>query len=258
MKQFCFTVDDNIRFFKEITETLPKSIFDHPYLAVYKRLHEKYGIKIQLNLFFELGDFNLTAMTDSYKSEWQKNSDWLKLSFHSKLENVNPYISSDYDEVYFDCQNVHREILRFAGESSLAKTTTVHYCQVTEDGIRALFDIGVRGLLGLYGRKDAPRISYQSTPRECELMREGGLAEGGGMTYGNIDIILNSHKKDAILTRLSELSDREFIKVMIHEQYFYPDYAHYQPEFEEKLDATFKCLKDNGYESIFFEDKIRV
>ncbi len=48
MEVFCFTVDDNIRFLKELTRNRYNSIFDHPYLAMYKRLHEEFGLKIQL------------------------------------------------------------------------------------------------------------------------------------------------------------------------------------------------------------------
>ena len=81
MKKFCFTVDDNVRFFKEITERDYASIFEHPYLAMYKRLHGKYGLSVQLNLFYEMPSFNLTEMTDKYAEEWRENSDWLKQSF---------------------------------------------------------------------------------------------------------------------------------------------------------------------------------
>ena len=28
-------------------------MFDHPYLAMYRRLHEKFGLKVQLNLFYD-------------------------------------------------------------------------------------------------------------------------------------------------------------------------------------------------------------
>ena len=39
-------------------------------------------------------------MSAVYYEEWKENSDWLKLSFHSDLENVKPYESSGYDVVY--------------------------------------------------------------------------------------------------------------------------------------------------------------
>jgi len=254
VKKFCFTVDDNIRFLKELNERSYPDIFSHPYLGMYRRLHEKYALKVQLNLFYEADDFNLSQMTDKYHDEWLKNSDWLKLSFHSRLENVKPYQSSGYEEVFEDCQNVHREIVRFASLPSLAKTTTVHYCLATSEGLSALNDNGVCGLLGLYGTPENPRSSYQSTPAECILLSGGQVLSSDNMMYSAIDIILNCHNESEILRLLDGLSQRDLIKVMIHEQYFYPDYPSYQPSFEEKLNITFSFLRENGYDSIFFED----
>ena len=254
INRFIFTVDDNIKFLRDLSAGEWSSIFDHPYLAMYKRLHEKFGLKVQLNLFFEEGDFNLSMMPDKYRAEWRANAHWLKLSFHSRLENENPYIDSGYDEVYRDCEAVNREILRFAGEGSLAKTTTVHYCRATAEGLRALADAGVIGLLGLYGTEEAPRSSYQSSDEDAEVIRRGGTAYRGGITYAGIDIILNQFEADVIAEKLEKLQDRELIKVMMHEQYFYRDYKAYQPNYEEKLTKTFEILSENGYKSSFFEE----
>lgn len=256
MKRFCFTVDDNIRFFRELTHGDFPSLFDHPYLAVFKRLHDAFGLKVQLNLFYKTNGFDLTAMTDRYKALWEANAHWLKLSFHSEWENIEPYKDSDYDEVFAHCSAVNREILRFAGASSLAKTTTVHYCLATEEGLCALSDNGVTGLLGLYGSPEAPRSSYQSSPDECEALRGGEVVCRGGISYGAIDIVLNSFSKEDILAQLKSLTNRTQIRVMIHEQYFYKDYKWYQPDFEEKLRQTFAFLTEHGYESRFFQEMI--
>lgn len=256
MKKFCFTVDDNIRFLMELTESSPDSIFDHPYLALWRRLHEKYGICVQLNLFYECEGFDLSQMTERYRAEWEENADWLRMSFHSRLENLRPYEKSGYDEVYADCSAVNREILRFAGERSLARTTTLHYCLATHQGLKALYDCGVRGLLGLYGDGEHIRSSYQTSMLCVGVIRRGGTVLDGGITYGGIDIVLNSFTRQQILSKLSALSSREEIRVMIHEQYFYEDYPAYQKDFEEKLDSTFCCLLASGFESRFFEDMI--
>ena len=256
MKKFCFTVDDNIRFLKELSSGEYSSMFDHPYLALYKKLHEKYALCVQLNLFYECDGFGLSLMSDRYRAEWEKNADWLKLSFHSRLENVRPYENSGYDEVFADCSAVHREILRFASESSLAKTTTVHYCLATHDGLHALRDCGVSGLLGLYGSAREPRTSYQTSTLCAGILRRGDILHDGGIAYAAIDVILNLHTKEEILARLGTMRERSAIKIMIHEQYFYEDYFAYQPDFAEKLDATFKYLCSNGFKSRFFEDII--
>lgn len=254
-RKFCYTVDDNIRFLKELAEGRYGCLLDHPYLAMHKRLHEKYGLRVQLNLFYEWNGFDLSAMTDRYRAEWEENAHWLKLSFHSKKEIPRPYETAEYGEILADCRAVQEEILRFAGEKSLAKTTTLHFCLATEKGIAALYDSGVRGLLGLYGEDQRPNRSYVSTDGEVLRLRRGETVTSGGMAYGGIDVILNCFDTEEILTRLAALEGRPLIKVMIHEQYFYPDYPRYQPEFEAKLDATFSRLRAAGYQSTFFENE---
>ena len=256
MKNFTFTVDDNIRVFKEIEKARPKSIFDHPYLATYKRLHEKYDLKIQLNLFYECEGFTLSDFTDDYLEEWKKASEWLKLSFHSRIENINPYEFSDYTEVYEDCKRVNDEIIRFASEKALAKTTTIHYCLATNEGVRALKDNGVLGLLGLYGKHQNPSVSYSRSEEETERIVEGETVKTDNVAYAALDIVLNCHQKEKILSTLDSLYSRNLIKVMIHEQYFYSDYPCYQSDFEEKISAVFEALRKNGYVSVFFEEVI--
>ena len=253
MKRFCFTVDDNIRFLRELTEGQYESMLDHPYLAMYRRLHAAYGIKVQLNLFYQMKGFDLSHVTDRYRADWQRNADWLRLSFHSRRENVTPYAHSDYTEVAADCEAVHRQILRFAGKDALARTTTVHYCCTTGDGVRALWDHGVIGLLGLYGTTEAPRTSYDVSPAEGNRIRNGEVITHNGMAHGGINLIVNRHTKEESLLRLETLTDRPLVKLMIHEQYFYPDYPRYQADFEEKLAACFALLRDRGFSSVFFE-----
>ncbi len=256
MKSFTYTVDDNIQFLKQINERKPKSLFDHPYLAMYKRLHEKYDLKIQLNLFYEAEGFDLSMMTNRYKPEWKENSKWLKMSFHSRRENVKPYEHSGYSEVSLDRILVENAIVRFAGLDSLAKTTTIHYCLLTPEGIKAATEMRTTGLLGLYGTKASPRTSYQTGEADAARIREGEIIRQDGIAYGGIDIVLNMFSEDEILIMLDSLIGRDHIKVMIHEQYFYPDYRRYQPDFEQKLEKTFEKLMKNGYESVFFEETL--
>lgn len=256
MKTFTFTVDDNIRFLKELTCDAYEDPFDHPYLAMFKRLHQRFGLHVQLNLFFRTDGFDLSQMTCAYKDHWAHNADWLKFSFHSDHENLWPYTNSGYEEVFSDCARVHEQILRFASEASPAQTTTLHYCSTTEAGVRALQDSGMKGLLGLFGTTEAPQCSYSLPEHIGTKIRAGKMQEQGGMVFAPIDIVLNCFSTEEILHKINRLSDREHLWVMIHEQYFYPDYPAYQPDFEEKLTAAFSALSVLGYESCFFEELI--
>ncbi len=256
MKAFCFTIDDNIRFLKEITEENMDSLFDHPYPALLRRLHERFGVKIQLNLFYRMAGFDLSKASDRHKSEWQENADWLKLSFHSDRENISPYEHSGYDEVFQDCRAVHEEILRFASAASLAETTTVHYCRTTPEGTRALADNGVKGLLGLFGTNEKPTTSYSLDDAMATDIRSGKNLSLDGIAYAAIDMIVNMVKLENIVPTLAPLLSRQTLHVMIHEQYFYPDYKAYQPDFEEKLITVFSLLAKNSFENKFFEEMI--
>ena len=256
MKYFCFTVDDNIRFLKEITENRYQSIFEHPYLAMYRRFHKECGLKVQLNLFYRMEDFDLSQVSDCHYEEWKENTDWLKLSFHSDCEVPRAYAHAGYDAVYQDCEKVHKEITRFASASALANTTTVHCCHLTEAGRKAMKDHGVYGLLGLFGIEDKPCTSYEVDEHNARRIRSGESVKLGGISYASIDVVLNLFSKEEIIEQLQSLIQRKNIQVMIHEQYFYRDYANYQPDFEEKLCATFSYLCSHGYESSFYEDLV--
>ena len=256
IKSFCFTVDDNIRVLKELTENRYVSMFDHPYLAMYQRLHRAFGVKVQLNLFYRMEGFSLSQMSEAYYGEWEANADWLKLSFHSALENQRPYEGSGYDEVFEDCKRVHEQIRRFASPAALASTTTIHYCLLTESGMKAIEDNGVVGLLGLFGTNEAPRTSYGIAEGEAARIREGEILKIGNLSFASIDAVLNNVQAERIPEQLASMSRRDRINVMIHEQYFYEDYPRYQPEFEEKLRSAFSFLRENGYQSRFFEDVI--
>ncbi len=254
---FCFTVDDNIRAFAWVAKNTPESIFEHPYFAMLKRLHAAFGLKVQLNMFYKNADFSLAEMPDRYKNEFSENADWLKMSFHSKDETRWPYREAGYGEVLGDCRAVQEEILRFAGERSLAKTTTIHFCELTEDGVRAMKDAGAKGLLGLYGKRGAERVSYSIRDRAAgDRLRDGEILSLDGMHHAGIDIVLNNFDAEGILSQLPALSGRESVRVMIHEQFFYEEYERYQPDFEEKLSKTFKALSAQGRESKFFEELI--
>ena len=234
----------------------PQSLFEHPYLAMYRRLHEAFGLKVQLNLFYKMENFDLSQVTDAYYSEWQSNSSWLKLSFHSEFENVKPYAGSDYNEVYEDCKRVNEQIKRFASPTALADTTTIHYCVLTESGVKAMEDNGVRGLLGLFGGNQSPRTSYGIEEINAARIRNGEILKIDNISYASIDIVLNRFSSEEILAQLAQMRQRDSIRVMIHEQYFYQDYQRYQPEYEDKLFETFSFLTKHGYQSSFFENLI--
>ena len=150
-KKAYFYIDDTIWVLRELTRTMPKSMFDTPLLKALKTAHDKYGLKVQLNLFYRTDsfygndEFVLSDVTDAYKAEWEANSAWLKLAFHAKEEFPDyPHVNARYSDVYDLFKKIEGEVFRFAGEKSFTYATCPHWLPVSEAGVRALYDCGVR------------------------------------------------------------------------------------------------------------------
>jgi len=272
--KYALSVDDNIWWLAELTRDQPGSIFDHPYLAVYKRAHEEFGAKVRLNLFYQVegkavekyGPFNLSMMTDRYKEEFRKNSDWLHLAFHSLQEEPGrPYLNSSYEEVFGDIQKVHDEVVRFAGGECWESATTVHFGECSPEGVRALQDQGIHALMGYIAlnREGRPYVSYNLSPQKVtEAQRYGFWRDPeSGMIYGKIDVVMNLYSPERIVEILTEEHEahpqRGFVEIMIHEQYFHSDYRAYEPDYAERVFAGCRWCREHGYEGTFVEEALK-
>ena len=276
-KHYRISSDDNIVFLEELTHGDYASVFDHPYLAVYKKAHDLYGAMVQLNLFYEYCEvgmgyfskpkeyFNLSMMTDKYKAEFKANSSWLKFAFHSKNELSHPYANATPDEILADEEAVRREVIRFAGADSYSfKTTTTHYGSGTKECVKALRNIGYRSLTGYFTVKnEKPRVSYYldlETVQRVEK-RDMWYDRETDMFLVRIDKVLNESPNEINLEYLDALTDDAyrggFISIMIHEQYFYSDYRKYKPDFEALVLDASKLLYERGYRSIHLPELLQ-
>lgn len=269
--------DDNIIFLKDINENKDTytSIFDNPYLAVYKEAHDKYGANVQLNIHYECkeyanfstdrGYFNLSMMTDKFKEEWEANSSWLRLSFHAKdVMPRMPYRNTTMTEISEDAKQIHAEIIRFAGEKTLcSNATTVHWGQCTLDGVRGLRNIGIKGLYGyFYNRKATgePSVSYHYPAYFVDYLRNRDFwyDTEEDMLYGRIDSVLNSLTLDGVIPKMESIKanpgNAGGLDIMIHEQFFYEDFSAYIPEFKEIVLTACKWAQENGYKGYYMEE----
>lgn len=275
------SVDDNIVFLYDINKNKDTytSIFDNPYLAVYKKAHDLYGACVHLNLFYEFDEmndfsgkrehFDLSMMTDKFKDEWIKNSDWLRLSFHAKANHPDmPYKNTDRALIEGDCEKVHREIIRFAGRQTLSDVTTVHWGECTVEGMRAIRALGVKGAAGYFEfNPDGTTLVSYFYPDDLVSYvgeRDFWVDTEEDIIYGRIDLVLNLFKLEQIEPLLSEIYENKtrsgFMELMIHEEYFYEDYMNYIPEFEEIILTAARWCKEKGYTprtfgSVMFEKR---
>jgi hypothetical protein len=276
-KHFRISSDDNIRFLKELNDGNYASIFDHPYLAVYQKAHERYGAKVHLNLFYEFDDrarscfsdaptyFNLSMMTDRYKDEFRQNADWLKLAFHAQSEFPDaPYKNATAETITRDCVRVCREIIRFASIECIPDTTTVHWGEANPECVRALRALGFRSLTGYFvlRKNGVPSVSYYAPPALVEHVdtRDFWVDTEENMIFGKIDRVLNVGSFEEIMQDLVEIVKDPhrggFVSVMIHEQYFYKGYKNHLPDFEQRVLEPVRYLYEHGYTSMHVSDAV--
>ena len=267
--KFRLSSDDNILFLQDITANADKyaSIFDNPYLALYKKAHDLFGACVHLNLFYEYIPgtkhfsepreyFNLSMMTDRFKSEFEANSDWLKLAFHANAEFPDkPYKYATAEKITEDFLKIRREIVRFAGESVLTDSTTVHWGEANREVVRALRALGLCSLTGYFRRnaKGDPLVSYYFDGEALDHIgsRDFFYDADEDMIFAQIDLVLNEKTYADVMEALPKIADDPqrggFVSLMIHEQYFHPDYRRHLLDFEARVLDACKYLHDRGY-----------
>ncbi len=255
-KVFRLSVDDCVWFLQYLATHADRceSLFDAPLMALLRRLHGEYGVAVHMNIYNECpehGGFALSQMPERYRDEWLRNRDWLRLSFHARADKPDwPYTDGDAQALYRDCAEVMAQIRRFAGYADAV--TTLHWASASGAGVRALYDCGVRALLGDFAYDPADGSEYlcyrlghepfEAVRRYC-FWRDAET----GMIFFPCDVVLNTLLPGEIPAELDRFAarwpDRNFVDILIHEQYFYPDYVHYEPDYEQRLRAGIEwCL----------------
>ena len=57
MKKAYFYIDDTIWVLRDITRENNKSLFDNKFMNMLRNAHDKYGLKVQMNLFYRTDSF---------------------------------------------------------------------------------------------------------------------------------------------------------------------------------------------------------
>lgn len=267
-KKAYFYIDDTIWVLRDLTKTMPASLFDVPLLKALKTAHDKYGVKTQLNLFYRTDsfygydEFSLKDVTDAYKKEWEEASSWLKFAFHAKEEFPDyPHVNARYDDVYRLFKDIEREVFRFAGEKSFTYGVCPHWLPVSEEGVRALYDCNVRIMDCTFGDV----TEYDGNPES--------------LPYGHAARLLNNRQKETkIFTRYSpDVAIERSVCAYNHisEENFRKTRGNFEVIHDEKTGMNFKVfcaiclnlvdmdtiektlekLKDNQYVGLCFHEQ---
>lgn len=244
-KMYNFFIDDNVFFFDDIYRHDFKSVFDNFYLAGLKKAHELFGTKFTLNTFYHNWhdpQFDLSLFPDRYRTEFEENSDWLRLAFHGQSEfPENPYSKAYPEKIAEHYEQWRNAIIRIAGEKNLIAPVIFHYFDAAPDARKFMRAQGMK----FFAVRKADAIMPNAEFDQYEIP---------------VDIILNLFKADVagIRTTLEQKIAAGQRKILIgsHEQYAYRHYVNYIPEYFDGLFAACEVMKNNGYEPVYFNELV--
>lgn len=267
--KYRLSLDDNIWSLQNIAKNqhIYKSVFEDPYFKIYKDVHDKYGTKVHMNIYYdcpEFGGFTLKDMPDKYKAEFIGNSDWFKLAFHAARNLPDRiYANASYETVRDDMKKVYEETVRFAGEETLSRdVTTMHWGCATKYGVRALRTMGIRAVMSSFrywdnGESDINlHLTYEQTKHCHQFTAYKDHAED--IICVADDIYLNSYTPEEIKKVLDGREEkyplRKFRDCLIHEEYFFPHYRAYLPDYRERVFSGVEWCVEHGYEPAFLKE----
>ncbi len=266
-KRYRFSIDDNVFFLRNLMQEKPKSINDNLYLKQLKKLHDEFGVKFTLNLFYETPekDFNLSMMSPEWKEQFQENAEWMRLTWHAHNEFPDrPYQYATAEQFEKDFEQIHGEVLRFAGEKCWIPPSIVHWCEFPPELFPLLYKKGARTLSG-YFIKGGERydISYEMDKERCAYLEthDALMDFASGICLSRVDIIFNNTPVEQVIPTLKrsveDPANAEYIDLLTHEQYFWPFYFNFRPDHYERIATGLKYLNENGYKPIWQHEGFR-
>ncbi len=261
--RYRFSIDDNSFFLRDVAQKNYKSLFDCSYLKMLRDLHQKYGVKFTVNIYYTTGeDFRLPQFPDRYKSEWRDNAHWMKLAFHAYADKPDrPYQDVPPEKLIADLDLVASEIHRFAGEESYAPPTVIHWGMTRHSAFAPLVSRGVRALSGYFRKgNDGYDVNYRWDEAVSEYLSRHDAWKDfeSGIVFSRVDIVCNTVPLDHIVGTLEPLTKdpntAEIMDLFTHEQYFWPFYVNYIPDHPQRCEAAIRWVTEQGYKPVFFHE----
>ena len=272
--RYNFFIDDNIFFLTDIAKERPKSLFDHFYLAFLKRMHDTYGTKFTLNLFYANSHFpfELKDFPDIYKSEFEANSDWLRLSWHAYAEFPDrPYQNASNGKLESDIQLLTSEICRFAGENTFIPPVAGHWSMFRPEAFSVLRKHGVNAICGQFINPQTSLTEKGPAEYLCDIGYFRNLNDSLHLgekqllydfryeiMFVHSLLICNYFKPEeitAIIDRAAaDPNYNNLLSLETHEQYSFPYYFNYLPDHLNRIEAAIRKATELGYKPVFYAE----
>jgi hypothetical protein len=269
--RYRFAIDDASYFLRDIAQKQYKSLFDCFFLKGLRDLHEQYGTKFCVNIYYVAcddnnapadTDFRLPQFPDRYKSEWNDNAHWLRLAFHAYANMPpRPYQDAPPEKLAADMDLIAAEVRRFAGERTLAPPPNLHFSMSPHAAFKAMYDRGVRELSG-YFRKSGDKydINYGwDNERSAYILEHNAWKDfESGIVFTRDSMVCNTVPVEKVASELESLvkdpNAAEIVNLLTHEQYFWEFYQNYIPDHFQRIETAIRWVSERGYQPVFYHE----
>lgn len=246
---FSLSFDDTILIFEDISSKNYDSIFENATLAWYKDLHSKYGVTVSCFVYYEDGDFNLSDVTERYRDEFEKNSNWLRFGFHTVDKDTNYQTRNN---LVSDYEKTVQQLKRIVGSNAIDNVIRLQNFQGTYAEISQLAKLDDESIKGLLTADDMHQSYYLSSKANSYIYAQDELYdEDTGLYFFSTDF--RTEYVDNMGSKLNELQKDCWNNQTGDLVVFSHEWA-LSMENKAKIEKICKYACDKGYRFEFFED----
>ena len=242
-----FSIDD---VFDSLIDVTTKNIklFENPFFALMKEVHDLYGTQVDLELFYEKEIDGVVYTLEDVRDlseELSESGGWLRFGPHAKNYEVAPFEQTpEEQEIIFD--KIYSEIDRFAGRKYYAKWVRLHYYSESYELATYFKSRGVTALFSTDREAGSHRMS--------ELVAKS-LLEIGFASYEEANFIRTQYRVEVFTNRRQSEEDLRLLFIDSLEKYGYiifysHEYEFARSEVRSMTRKTFRVLNELGIKSI--------
>lgn len=240
------SIDDCADCLKNLCSPDIRSVFDVPFFRQLKEWHERFDARFTCYIYAKSGKFSITEIPDSFRKEFEEQSDWLKFGYHSTYRDIRKTKAQSGKEFAVAFARANKEIDRFAGKSARSEILRLDYFFAKESWMPSIYRGKTRYLLGpdSEGRK-AYTLSAVDSSRLWEkgfFPFNGVCVCGGGGGYLRTDA---RYEKMGVLAwwDLENMRDQVRIVIFTHEWAMSPGVI-------SRMESSFRWFVDNRYKFV--------
>lgn len=219
---FHFSFDDTMKSLKHLTvDAQYKTIFEEPFFAYLKELHDKYGAKFSLYTYNDVID----KVSDKYKADFRANCSWLKLGLHS-TSHKERFNNATYEQGFDAWNKFVKEAVRVTGTSlAIDRMPRLHYWQGTEEAMKGMRD-ATCGALGFLSSDHAYRSYYLTQPQHTYIFNHDYITDHkNGLTFVGTDLRIDWFTPNYKFTNTYKLPTEDTIYKELERRFTSPDFA---------------------------------